>query len=110
MFFLFFLFSAVSFCQLFRSAILTGYPQSNLNASIHEFIGLLPTFCRETIRMGTYEERVAAREKFSGLLPKKFADTTLIGDTTHFPVISRKNDQYQGPNSMWSYKLKKLGI
>jgi hypothetical protein len=32
-------------------AILTGYPQSNLNASIHEFIGLLPTFCRETIRM-----------------------------------------------------------
>jgi len=32
-------------------AILTRYPQSNLNALIHEFIGLLPTFCRETIRM-----------------------------------------------------------
>jgi hypothetical protein len=39
-------------------------------------------------------------------LPQQFAGTTLIGNITDFHAISQKSDQYQGPNSMWSYKLK----
>jgi hypothetical protein len=44
------------------------------------------------------------------VLPEKFADTTLIGDTTHFPINAQRNDEYKGENSVWSYKIKKPGI
>jgi hypothetical protein len=61
----------------------------------------LPIFSATVIQMGSFTERAESRECFRGILPSSFSDTTLIGDSTHFPVNSKKGDVYQGHDSIY---------
>lgn len=96
-------------CETFKETI-TGYPHNNIQHILENFVPALLAFVNEVIKWGSFEERYAARNHFRGTLPKRFQETTLIGDATDIPMWWTNTDMTSGENGVWSAKCKCAGI
>jgi hypothetical protein len=82
-------------------AMLTGYPQSNVNRLCSKMIPFLETFDKRFIDPGSFEERETARKKFKHKVAPYLQHVTLIIDATIIPIKKFITEPYSGPNGVW---------
>jgi hypothetical protein len=90
-------------------AMLTGYPQSNVNRLCSKMIPFLETFGKRFIDPDSFEERETARKKFKHEVAPYLQHVTLIIDATVITIKKLITEHYSGPNGVWCAKYKCSG-